>query len=154
MQTIDQILSLIGQHGYLIVFLGVMAESAGVPFPGETVLLAAGVMAQRGHIDLGDAIAFGVLGAVIGDQIGYWVGREDGRPFVLRWGRYVFITPERLSRARATCSPGGRWAARVGLDVPDGGGGLPEAALFRHRPSATDPDGVAFDRLELGDDRR
>ena len=38
---------------------------------------------------------FGILGAVVGDQIGYWVGREGGRPFVLRWGRYVFITPER-----------------------------------------------------------
>ena len=101
MQTIDQILSLIGQYGYLIVLLGVMAESAGVPFPGETVLLAAGVMAQRGHIDLGDAIAFGVTGAVLGDQIGYWAGREGGRPFVSRWGRYLLITPERLSRAEA-----------------------------------------------------
>ena len=101
LQTIDQILSLIGQYGYLIVLLGVMAESAGVPFPGETVLLAAGVMAQRGHIDVGDAILFGVLGAVLGDQIGYWVGREGGRPFVLRWGRYLLITPERLARAEA-----------------------------------------------------
>ena len=48
-----------------------------------------------------DAIAFGILGAVLGDQIGYWVGREGGRPFVLRWGRYVLITPERLARAEA-----------------------------------------------------
>ena len=95
----EQILSLIGQYGYLIVFFGVMAESIGVPLPGETILIAAGVMVQRGHLDLGDAIVFGILGAVVGDQIGYWVGREGGRPFVLRWGRYVLITPERLERA-------------------------------------------------------
>ena len=99
MSHLDQILSLIGQYGYLIVFLGVLLESAGVPLPGETILIAAGVMVQRGHLDLGDAIVFGILGAVIGDQFGYWVGREGGRPFVLRWGRYVKITPDRLGRA-------------------------------------------------------
>lgn len=97
----EQILSLIGQYGYLIVFFGVMVESMGVPLPGETILIAAGVMVQRGHLDPGDAVAFGVLGAVVGDQIGYWAGREGGRPFVLRWGRYVLITPQRLGRAEA-----------------------------------------------------
>src|ERR671933_510124 len=95
------LLSLIGHYGYLVVFFGVMLESTGVPLPGETILLAAGVMVQRGHLDLGYTIAFGIAGAVVGDQIGYWVGRKGGRPFVLRWGRYVFITPERLSRAEA-----------------------------------------------------
>jgi membrane protein DedA with SNARE-associated domain/membrane-associated phospholipid phosphatase len=97
----DRILSLISHYGYLVVFFGVMLESTGVPLPGETILLAAGVLVQRGHLDLGYTIAFGILGAVVGDQIGYWVGREGGRPFVLRWGRYLFITPERLGRAEA-----------------------------------------------------
>jgi membrane protein DedA with SNARE-associated domain/membrane-associated phospholipid phosphatase len=97
----DRILSLISQYGYLVVLFGVMLESTGVPLPGETILLAAGVMVQRGHLDLGYTIAFGIAGAVVGDQIGYWVGREGGRPFVLRWGRYLFITPERLGRAEA-----------------------------------------------------
>jgi undecaprenyl-diphosphatase len=97
----EQVLSLIEQYGYLVVFFGVMLESTGVPLPGETILLAAGFLAQRGHIDVGDAIVFGILGAVVGDQIGYWVGREGGRPFVLRWGHYVRITPERLARAEA-----------------------------------------------------
>src|SRR5215207_4190897 len=97
----DRILSLIEHYGYLVVLFGVMLESTGVPLPGETILLAAGVLVQRGHLDLWDAIVFGILGAVIGDQIGYWVGREGGRPFVLRWGRYVFITPVRLGRTEA-----------------------------------------------------
>src|SRR5215213_8053308 len=97
----DRVLSLIEHYGYLVVLFGVMLESTGVPLPGETILLAAGVLVQRGHLDLGDTIAFGILGAVLGDQIGYWVGREGGRPFVLRWGRYLFITPGRLGRAEA-----------------------------------------------------
>src|ERR671933_498401 len=101
MQMVNYILSLIGQYGYLIVFFGVMMESMGVPLPGETILLASGFLVQQGALDLGDAIAFGILGAVIGDQIGYWIGREGGRPFVLRWGRYVLITPERLARAES-----------------------------------------------------
>src|SRR5215203_4012588 len=97
----DRVLSLIEHYGYLVVLFGVMLESTGVPLPGETILLAAGVLAQQGHLHLGYSIAFGILGAVLGDQIGYWVGREGGRPFVLRWGRYVWITPERLGRAEA-----------------------------------------------------
>jgi membrane protein DedA with SNARE-associated domain/membrane-associated phospholipid phosphatase len=97
----DRILPLIEHYGYVVILFGVMLESTGVPLPGETILLASGVLVQQGHIDLGDAIVFGILGAVIGDQFGYWVGREGGRPFVLRWGRYVFISPERLARAEA-----------------------------------------------------
>src|ERR671910_806872 len=97
----DRILALIEHYGYLVVLFGVMLESTGVPLPGETILLAAGVLVQRGHLDLGYTIAFGIAGAVVGDQIGYWVGREGGRPFVLRWGRYLFITQERLGRAEA-----------------------------------------------------
>jgi membrane protein DedA with SNARE-associated domain len=99
--AMDRVLSLIEHYGYLVILFGVMLESTGVPLPGETILLAAGVLVQRGHLDLGDAIAFGILGAVLGDQLGYWVGREGGRPFVLRWGRYVRITPARLGRAEA-----------------------------------------------------
>src|SRR5215203_1269985 len=97
----DRILSLIEYYGYLVILFGVMLESTGVPLPGETILLASGILVQRGSLDLGDVIFFGILGAVVGDQIGYWIGREGGRPFILRWGRYVFITPERLARSEA-----------------------------------------------------
>jgi membrane protein DedA with SNARE-associated domain len=92
-------LSLIERYGYLIVFLGVMLEGVGIPLPGETVLIAAGALAHRGSLTLWETMAFGGLGAVMGGQVGYCVGRFGGRPFVLRWGRYAFITPERLGRA-------------------------------------------------------
>ena len=97
----NEILQLIGRYGYLVVFLGVMLESTGVPLPGEAVLLASGALAHRGVLDLVDVAFFGLLGAVAGDQIGYWIGRRGGRPFVVRWGRYVLITPERLGRTEA-----------------------------------------------------
>jgi membrane protein DedA with SNARE-associated domain len=97
--VLSDLLHLIGRYGYLVVFFGVMLESAGVLLPGETVLITAGVMVHRGVLSFGDALFFDILGAVVGDQIGYWAGRFGGRPFVLRWGRYAFITPERLGRA-------------------------------------------------------
>jgi membrane protein DedA with SNARE-associated domain len=98
---LGDLLQLIGRYGYLVVFFGVMLEGAGVPLPGETVLIAAGVLVHRGVLHFGDALFFGILGAVVGNQIGYWVGRFGGRAFVLRWGRYAFITPERLGHAEA-----------------------------------------------------
>jgi membrane protein DedA with SNARE-associated domain len=98
---VGDLLHLIGQYGYLVVFFGVMLESAGVPLPGEAILITAGALVHRGVLDLGDTLLFGILGAVIGDQMGYWVGRLGGRPFALRWGRYAFITPERLGHAEA-----------------------------------------------------
>jgi len=94
----DEILSLIEHYGYLFVFFGVMLGCSGIPFPGATILLAAGILVQQGHLELEYAIVFGILGAIIGSQIGYWVGQRGGRSFVLKWGRYVKITPERLGR--------------------------------------------------------
>src|SRR5215212_5226589 len=94
----DEIFSLIEHYGYLFVFFGVMLGCSGIPFPGATILLAAGILVQQGHLRLGEAIVFGILGAILGSQIGYWVGHKGGRTFVLKWGRYVKLTPERLER--------------------------------------------------------
>jgi membrane protein DedA with SNARE-associated domain len=89
---------LIEHYGYLVVFFGVMLGTMGIPFPSAAILLAAGVLVQQGHLHLGDAIVFGILGAILGNQIGYLVGHKAGRSFVLKWGRYVRLTPERLEQ--------------------------------------------------------
>src|ERR671910_1617638 len=89
---------LIEHYGYLIVLFGVMLGTTGIPFPSAAILLAAGVLVQQGNLDLRDAIVFGILGAIIGNQIGYWVGHKTGRPFVLKWGQYVKLTPEHMER--------------------------------------------------------
>ncbi len=97
MPILRDAIELLGQYGYPIVFLGVLLENAGAPLPGETVLLVAGALAHQGALDPGVTVLFGALGAAAGGQIGYWTGRRGGRPFVLRWGRYLLVTPERLS---------------------------------------------------------
>ena len=96
--AMENFYSLIEHYGYLIVFVGVMLGTTGIPFPSAAILLAAGALVQQGHLDLREAIVFGILGAIIGNQIGYWVGHKGGRSFVLKWGRYVKLTSERLER--------------------------------------------------------
>jgi DNA-binding NarL/FixJ family response regulator len=75
-----------------------MLGTAGIRFPSAAILLTSGVLVQQGQIGLGGTVAFGVLGAIVGNQIGYWVGYRAGRELVLTWRRYVKLTPELLER--------------------------------------------------------
>lgn len=71
--------SLIEAAGYPLVFLLVMAESGGVPVPGETALIAGAVFASQGRLSLAAVIGVAIAAAVIGDNIGYVIGRRGGR---------------------------------------------------------------------------
>jgi membrane protein DedA with SNARE-associated domain len=79
---------LVEVFGYPLLFLVVMAESAGVPLPGETGLLAAGVLASRGKLQIEIVIVVAALGAIVGDNIGYQIGRKGGRWLLERPGRF------------------------------------------------------------------
>ena len=86
--------------GYAAVALFIMIESSGIPFPGETMLLLASFYAAVSHqLQIPLVIACAAFGAIIGDNIGYLVGRTGGRSILVRYGRYVFIKPEHLARA-------------------------------------------------------
>jgi membrane protein DedA with SNARE-associated domain len=73
-------------YGLPILFLLVALESCGVPVPGETALLAAAVLASRGHFAIEWVIVVAAAGAIVGDNLGYWIGREGGRRLLARWG--------------------------------------------------------------------
>ncbi|MFF7356016.1 DedA family protein [Streptomyces filipinensis] len=90
---------LLGHYGYWAVGAVVFVEDFGVPAPGETILLAAGVYAGAGRLNIVAVAVIAFTAAVIGDNIGYLIGRIGGRPFVHRWGRYVFLTPKRFEAA-------------------------------------------------------
>jgi membrane protein DedA with SNARE-associated domain len=74
--------------GYVLLFLLVMAESSGIPIPGETALIAASVLASQGKLEIELVIAFAALGAIVGDNIGYSIGRKGGRWVLERPGRF------------------------------------------------------------------
>src|SRR5689334_22096430 len=90
---------LLEHYGYLAVGGFVLLEDFGVPVPGEALLIAAAVFAGSGHMNIAVVILVATLGAIIGDNIGFAVGHFGGRPLVERFGRYVFVTPERLDHA-------------------------------------------------------
>ena len=86
----------ISTYGYLAVFIIVGLESAGVPMPGETALVSAAIFAGQGALDIKWVIASAAVAAVLGDNAGYWVGREFGFPIVLKYGRYIRLDEPRL----------------------------------------------------------
>ncbi|MDT4991667.1 MAG: hypothetical protein QOH97_1559 [Actinoplanes sp.] len=92
------LLGVVDRFGYLGVAGLVFIESFGVPAPGETAILAGATYAGQGHLNVIVVALVAFLAAVTGDSLGYLIGRTGGRPLVLRFGRYVRLTPARLDR--------------------------------------------------------
>jgi membrane protein DedA with SNARE-associated domain len=80
---------LILDYGLYLLFVLVALESTGVPLPGETALITAGVLAAQGHYSIVAVIVVAAAGAIVGDNVGYWLGRTGGRALVYRyeWSR-------------------------------------------------------------------
>ena len=88
---------LLATYGYLAVLLFVAIESTGIPFPGETILLVAAIAAGTTHqLSIALVIVAGALGAILGDNLGFWVGREGGYRLLRRYGRYIHLEERRL----------------------------------------------------------
>ena len=86
--------------GYPAVVLFIFIESTGIPFPGETMLLLASFYAATSdHLSLPGVIACAALGAILGDNLGYYIGRVGGRRFIERFGHYLFLKTEHLNKA-------------------------------------------------------
>jgi membrane protein DedA with SNARE-associated domain len=91
---------LLDHYGYLAVGGLVLVEDFGVPVPGETILIAAAVYAGAGQLNVLAVGLIGLIAAILGDNIGFAIGHFGGRPLALRYGRYIFLTDQRLDRAQ------------------------------------------------------
>jgi len=89
---------LFARYGYFVVFFGVLLENAGVPVPGETILLAGAVLARLGHLSIVSVVSIAVVGAVLGDNVGFLIGRRGGRRLLERHGRLLGLTKARLQQ--------------------------------------------------------
>jgi membrane protein DedA with SNARE-associated domain len=77
----------ITDHGLPLLFVVIMLESFGIPLPGETALIAFGILAAQGHYEIEWVIVLAAAAAIIGDNLGYWlIGRIGGRALFRRWG--------------------------------------------------------------------
>lgn len=97
-QSLDHLFQ---SYGYAAIFIGVLLESTGLPLPGESLLIAAAIYAATTHhLDIFVVVPLAALGAVCGDQIGYFIGRWIGFALLARWGRKLGLTEERLALGR------------------------------------------------------
>lgn len=95
---IRAVLPYIHQYGYWAVFLAIFLEDFGLPMPGETTLIVCSLFAAFGELNFVLVGLLGFSGAVLGDNTGFFIGHYGGRKIILKWGKFVFLTEERLKK--------------------------------------------------------
>jgi membrane protein DedA with SNARE-associated domain len=85
----DYLLATLGLYGLPVLFVALLVGSAGVPLPASLLLVAAGSFVEQGELELWPVLALSAAGAILGDQIGYVLGRWGGRRLTRRLGRLV-----------------------------------------------------------------
>ncbi len=114
-ETLFQLFSdFFARYGYWTVFFGVMFENAGLPVPGETILVFAGFLAYHGELQLARAIGTAILGATVGDSLGYCLGRFGGVSLVEKYRKHFPFFFCRFDRAQALFLKHGQWAVFIG----------------------------------------
>jgi membrane protein DedA with SNARE-associated domain len=96
---------LLERWGYAAVFGCIFVEGVGVPAPGQTLLIAAALLAGRGELGLAEVLGVALVAAALGNTVGWLVGRAGGRPLLQR-----FAHGERLARVENLFA---RWGPRV-----------------------------------------
>ncbi len=85
----DYLLATLGLYGVPVLFVALLIGSAGVPLPASLLLVAAGSFVEQGELDLWPVLALSAAGAILGDNVGYALGRLGGRRLTRRLGRLV-----------------------------------------------------------------
>ncbi len=96
----QDLVELLGRWGYVVIFAGMLLENAGLPLPGETLTLLGGYAAGSGQMSLFGVIGAAATGAILGDNIGYWIGRRLGWDLLLRLGLWLRQSPEQMDQLR------------------------------------------------------
>src|SRR5579883_1115868 len=97
MHLFDYIRQFLAHWGYWSVAAFLLLENAGVPLPGETILILASVLAFKSHeLRLPWIILIGTLACTFGDNAGYWIGNIGGRPLLERWKRFFHVKDEHI----------------------------------------------------------
>ena len=105
-------------HGYLGVFSSLMLGMFGLPVPDESILTLTGYLISKHHLMPLRAFVAAYLGTTCGITLNYVVGRTAGYKLVMRYGRLLRITPEKLDQAHAWFAHHGKWALFVGYFFP------------------------------------
>jgi membrane protein DedA with SNARE-associated domain len=92
-----ELTGLIASYGSWVVAVGIGLESMGVPLPGETLLVSAALYAgSTGRLSIVGVVIAAAAGAILGDNLGFWIGRDVGYRWLLRRGSLLHLSPGRL----------------------------------------------------------
>jgi membrane protein DedA with SNARE-associated domain len=108
----------IGALGYPGIFLLMAMESSVIPIPSELVMPPAGYLAQQGQMHMAVAILCGTLGSLVGAYANYFAAQHLGRPLLLKYGKYVWITEEKFAKVEQYFKDHGEISTFIGRLLP------------------------------------
>ncbi|GHS95573.1 membrane protein [Synergistales bacterium] len=108
----------IGKMGYTGIVALMFLESSFFPFPSEVVLPPAGYLAWKGEMSFTAVLAAGIAGSILGALFNYWFALRFGRPFLLKYGKYFFVSEESLQKADLFFARHGHIGTLVGRLLP------------------------------------
>ncbi|MBR1438104.1 MAG: DedA family protein [Synergistaceae bacterium] len=108
----------IGRMGYTGIISLMFLESSFFPFPSEVVMPPAGYLAWKGEMSLPLVLFSGIAGSLLGALFNYWIAVKLGRPFLLKYGKYFFVSPESINKADEFFSKHGHVSTLIGRLLP------------------------------------
>ncbi|ABB30745.1 SNARE associated golgi family protein [Geobacter metallireducens RCH3] len=117
-QIIDWLLATIGTMGYPGIFILMAMESSVIPIPSELVMPPAGYLAQQGEMNIWVAILLGTVGSLVGAYVNYFAAHWLGRPLLLKYGKYVWITEEKFAKVETFFHKHGEISTFIGRLLP------------------------------------
>jgi len=117
-ELINWLVMTIGALGYPGIFLLMAMESSVIPVPSELVMPPAGYLAQQGQMNMFVAILCGTAGSLVGAYVNYFAAHYLGRPLLLKYGKYVWITEEKFAKVETYFKNHGEISTFVGRLLP------------------------------------
>ena len=117
-EIINWLVSTIGSMGYTGIFLLMAMESSVIPIPSEVVMPPAGYLVQQGKMDMLWVILSGTMGSLVGAYANYFAARYLGRPLLLKYGKYVWITEEHFDKVEKYFNDHGEISTFIGRLLP------------------------------------
>ncbi len=117
-ELINWLVQTIGALGYPGIFLLMAMESSVIPIPSEVVMPPAGYLAQQGQMNMFVAILCGTVGSLVGAYANYFAAHYLGRPLVIKYGKYVWITEEKFAKVEAFFREHGEVSTFIGRLLP------------------------------------
>lgn len=115
---IEWIVQMVGALGYMGIFFMMFLESSFFPFPSEVVMIPAGYLSSKGEMNLAVAILMGISGSLFGALFNYYLATKLGRVLILKYGHFVFFTPETLDKVEQFFKKHGAFSTLSGRLIP------------------------------------